>query len=352
MRPLVTALIDTYNHERYIEQTLVSVLEQGLSPAELEIIVVDDGSTDKTPSIIQKFAPRVRHLRKKNGGQASAFNAGFLESQGQIIAPLDGDDWWGKGKVAAVVDALEQHPEVGAVSHAYFEVHEKENETRRCGPTEPELLNLATRESARLAREHWHFLIMGALTLRRKVLECAMPIPETLIFSADGPIATAAMAMDVLVLPEPLSYYRFHASNLNVVDEQDSARMRRKLEMGAAMADALYPMLARMGVPAESISELVDPLFIYANRTLLQSFGGSRSRGFHTEMNIFRLQANNPKLAYRLYKYLVIGGATLLLGPRKFYKLRDWVGRQDLRGFREWATGVKSKAPKNQETRV
>ena len=94
MKPLITALIDTFNHERYIEKALVSVLEQGLSPAELEIVVVDDGSTDNTPSIIQKFVPRVKHVWKKNGGQASAFNAGFAEAHGEIVAILDGDDWW------------------------------------------------------------------------------------------------------------------------------------------------------------------------------------------------------------------------------------------------------------------
>ena len=85
MKPTVTALVDTFNHERYIEQALVSVLEQGLSASELEIVVVDDGSTDRTPSIIQKFLPRVKYLRKKNGGQASAFNAAFPEISGQMV---------------------------------------------------------------------------------------------------------------------------------------------------------------------------------------------------------------------------------------------------------------------------
>ena len=92
MKPLVTALVNTHNHEKYIEQALTSVLEQGMSAEELEILVVDDGSEDRTPSIIHKFAPRVRHVRKRNGGQASAFNVGFAESRGQIIALLDGDD--------------------------------------------------------------------------------------------------------------------------------------------------------------------------------------------------------------------------------------------------------------------
>jgi glycosyltransferase involved in cell wall biosynthesis len=344
VKPLITALIDTYNHERYIEQALVSAVEQELSPSEMEIIVVDDGSTDKTASIIRKFVPRVKHLRKTNGGQASAFNAGFVESKGQIIAPLDGDDWWGPGKVSAVVEALEKNPEVGAVSHAYYEVHEKENEMVLRGPSEPESINLATREHARVAREHWHYLIMGALTVRRKVFASALPIPEVLGFSADGPIATAAMAAGVLVLSQALSYYRFHESNLNAVEEQDRTRTRRRLEMGAAMAEVVYPMLLRMGVDPQCVSELVDPLFIYTNRSLVQSFGGGRLQNFRTEMRIFRSQFKNPRLGYLLYKYLVVGTSTLLLNPRTFYQLRDWVGRQDLRGFREWAQRTKTKA--------
>src|SRR5579859_3686163 len=106
MTPLITALIDTYNHERYIEQALVSVLEQGLSAEELEIVVVDDGSTDGTAKVVERFGARVKLVRKKNGGQASAFNAGFAESRGEIIAMLDGDDWWAKGKLAAAAEAL------------------------------------------------------------------------------------------------------------------------------------------------------------------------------------------------------------------------------------------------------
>ena len=88
-KPLVTVLIDTYNHERFIEQAIVSVLEQEFRSDEMEVIVVDDGSTDRTPEIIRRFAPRVRYLRKPNGGQASAFNLGIPETQGEIVTFLD-----------------------------------------------------------------------------------------------------------------------------------------------------------------------------------------------------------------------------------------------------------------------
>ena len=66
MKRTVTVLVDTYNHERFIEEAIVSVLEQDFSPAEMEIIVVDDGSTDRTPEIVHKFAPRVRLLHRTN----------------------------------------------------------------------------------------------------------------------------------------------------------------------------------------------------------------------------------------------------------------------------------------------
>jgi glycosyltransferase involved in cell wall biosynthesis len=93
-RGFVSVLIDTYNHERFIEQAIVSVMEQDFPASDREIVVVDDGSTDRTAEILRKFEPRVRLLRKVNGGQASAFNAGIPECKGEIIAFLDGDDWW------------------------------------------------------------------------------------------------------------------------------------------------------------------------------------------------------------------------------------------------------------------
>src|SRR5947209_5818376 len=175
MKPLITALIDTYNHEKYIEQALTSVLEQGLSAEELEIVVVDDGSTDGTAEIVRKFAPRVKHVRKKNGGQASAFNAGFAETRGEIVALLDGDDWWAKGKVAAVTEALEKNPEVAAVGHGYYEYDEGTRETRVCVPAGRQVIGIGTAEATLEAGAAWHYLLMGALTVRRRLLEWIMP---------------------------------------------------------------------------------------------------------------------------------------------------------------------------------
>jgi len=88
-RPIVSVLIDTYNHERFIEEAVNSVLAQDFPASEREIVVVDDGSTDRTPDILRTFVSEIRVLTKANGGQASAFNCGIPECRGELIAFLE-----------------------------------------------------------------------------------------------------------------------------------------------------------------------------------------------------------------------------------------------------------------------
>jgi glycosyltransferase involved in cell wall biosynthesis len=342
MKPLTTVLIDTYNHERYIEQALVSVLEQDTASAEVEILVVDDGSTDGTAAIVHKFEPRVRLIRKKNGGQASAFNAGFAEARGEIIAILDGDDWWCKGKLSAVIDILERNPNISAVSHGYYEYDEETKEAKLWAPQNTLSLNLATPDAAREAAKNWRFLLMGALTVRREILKEVVPIPEALTFSADYPISAAAVARGVLVLPQPYSYYRYHSRNLFAVDPADPARMRRRYEMGDTMYSVTWPMLLRLGVPSECVSTLLGFAWVENSRASLHTFSGSRFKTFKTEMLSFRSDVKNPSVAYRLFKYLFVGSATLLLPPRWFYEARSWYSRHNIKRFRDKAIKISS----------
>jgi glycosyltransferase involved in cell wall biosynthesis len=330
MKPLVTALIDTYNHEKYIEQAIESVLEQGLSAEELEMVVVDDGSTDGTAAIVEKFAPRVRLVRKTNGGQASAFNAGYRESRGEIVALLDGDDWWAKGKLKAVLEELEARPELGAASHGYFQYQEKTGETRARGLAGKRFVNLETPEAVEEARTAWPYLLMGALTVRRKVLDWIMPIPEELVFMADSAIQVAAMVMGAVVLEEPLFYYRHHGTNLWAIDAGNREKLRRRCEMTELVYERLYGMLLERGVEREKVARLIGPSWVEVRRLMLRTFGGSPLRTLQTEMKAFESEAQGASWGYRAFKYGVTGAAMLMMPPRMFYRMRDWYARQNL----------------------
>ena len=88
----ISTIMAAYNSERYVAQALESVLAQS-TPSD-EIIVVDDGSTDDTPDVLQGFATHVRIIRQQNYGPARALNVGIAESTGDALAFLDCDDLW------------------------------------------------------------------------------------------------------------------------------------------------------------------------------------------------------------------------------------------------------------------
>lgn len=115
--PLVSVIIPAYNAERFIEQTLASVCNQ--TYPNLEIIIVDDGSRDRTVEILRRWErndSRVRLITQANAGVAVARNLAISYSQGEYIAPLDADDIWHPRKIQYQVQYLENaHPSVGLV---------------------------------------------------------------------------------------------------------------------------------------------------------------------------------------------------------------------------------------------
>lgn len=131
----ISVLIVTYNYGRYLRDCLNSVLSQDCGE-ELEILVVDDGSTDETRRIVEEF-PQVRYLYQEHAGVSSARNRALKEATGSFFAFLDADDMWAPGKLRLQMNYLQAHPDCQAVFTAYENFLEspltgEEDWVRRC----------------------------------------------------------------------------------------------------------------------------------------------------------------------------------------------------------------------------
>jgi glycosyltransferase involved in cell wall biosynthesis len=111
--PLVSVVVPVYNGAKYLRQALDSALGQTYQP--LQVVVVDDGSSDGSWEVMLSYGGRVRSLRQDNAGVAEARNAGIQASYGELIAFLDQDDWWLPGKVEKQVASFRSEERVALV---------------------------------------------------------------------------------------------------------------------------------------------------------------------------------------------------------------------------------------------
>jgi glycosyltransferase involved in cell wall biosynthesis len=110
---LVSAIIPTYNRETTIQRAVNSVLAQTWK--EIEVIVVDDGSTDKTVEVLETYGDKIRVIRQPNGGPSAARNTGIRAATGEIISFLDSDDEWLPTKTERQVRLLQRTESAGVV---------------------------------------------------------------------------------------------------------------------------------------------------------------------------------------------------------------------------------------------
>lgn len=111
--PRVSVIIAVFNGARTIPRALASVFAQTFT--DYEVVVVDDGSTDDTATVLAGYEDRIRVLRQPNRGQSAARNAGVLASRGEYLAFLDDDDEWLEQKLARCVAVLDEDPACGLV---------------------------------------------------------------------------------------------------------------------------------------------------------------------------------------------------------------------------------------------
>jgi len=190
-QPLVSIVTPSYNQAAFLEQTLLSVLEQDYP--HLEYLVVDGNSSDGSVDLIQKYAHRLAWwVSEKDSGQAEAINKGLARARGEIVAWLNSDDTYLPGTVSAAVRALQEHPEAALVYGDMLAVDENGQVINRLRYRQLDLTDLLC------------FQIIGqpAVFMRREALEKAGPLDPSyhclldhhlwIRMAAQGPIVHVA----------------------------------------------------------------------------------------------------------------------------------------------------------------
>jgi glycosyltransferase involved in cell wall biosynthesis len=209
---LVSVIIPVYNSASYLGAALISVLEQNYRP--LEVIVIDDGSTDDCASVLEAVRaslPRsggkdlsIYYSYQPNQGPAVARNRGIGLSKGDLLAFLDADDWWQPQKLQRQVDLFRQQPGLGyVISHMQV------------------LLESGTAWPVSLNQDHYQnqpvCFLPSALLVRRDVFDQVGPFDESYRYSDDTDwfLRAKEFAIPFAVVPEVLVNKRIHETNLS-----------------------------------------------------------------------------------------------------------------------------------------
>ena len=192
----ISVIIPLYNKASEIELTLRSVLIQSLPPR--EIIVVDDGSTDRSAEIVESIgSPLVRLIRQENSGVSAARNRAMREATGEWVALLDGDDMWGTDYLATVAEMIERWPGCGAYGTAFMI-----DDGNNCVPASCcDKMGVVDFFAESMTR---YVLIPSATTLRRDLALELGGFPEGMRMGEDQFLWTKiARVADVCFMPKP-----------------------------------------------------------------------------------------------------------------------------------------------------
>ena len=324
VKTVVTVLIDTYNYGHFIGEAIESVFAQEFPSQNLEILVVDDGSTDDTKERVTRYGDRIRYLYKPNGGQASAFNLGIERARGEYVALLDADDYWLPAKLRRVMEAFDKNPGAGLVYHRFREYLSDTGEWREGGLNDI---------SGDVAKDRTKILQYTAtqtsgLTFRTSVVREFLPLNEAMTIQSDGLLAALAIFLaPVVAIPEALAVYRIHEQNLYYQSAKgvDVQRQKRRLNTLRVLLDEMDLWLTRRGF------DLREPAILAFRRRWRQLYETEeflieppgRLRFFSFLVRSMRNM--NPCLNWRIQAVNGLNAiGSLFVGYKNYPKLDDW----------------------------
>lgn len=240
-QPLVSIAINNYNYARFLPQAIDSALNQ--TYPNVEVVVVDDGSTDNSREIIASYGDKIIPVLKENGGQASAFNAGFAASRGDIVCFLDADDIFVPEKASEVVEALTSSQNLGWCFHPLKFVDSDGNPSASQSSNEDSSISKNGHTSPYREYDVGACMLRGklknkipplpstsGLCFTRSLLQQILPMPEAKSIGLnDGYLEFTALALSKgLILDKELTLYRVHGSNAYAM-RQDKQKVQARI---------------------------------------------------------------------------------------------------------------------------
>lgn len=316
MPPRVTAAINNYNYGRYLPDAIESILAQEYAGG-IDIVVVDDGSSDDSAERVKPYLDRVRWVALEHGGQAAAFNAAFERSPNDIVCLLDADDWWEPGRVAKVVAAFEKHPGAGYVQHYLQEVDAHGLPVPKDFPVQPETYTLSDLLDGQAV-----FSGTSGASVRLSKLKGILPVPEQLDYCADEYLYHHALfAAPMVNLPGVLGKRRLHGSNLYHGNAADPEWLARNIQVQDKLDTALEVRLAGHRKRFSADNERRRRLERLQKRFLLARYEWRLADA----LALWGAMVSTARGAFKLFR-----GATLLIAlvsPRLYLALQDLYGR-------------------------
>jgi glycosyltransferase involved in cell wall biosynthesis len=218
---LVSAIIPVLNAESTLAQSLDSALACR-SECELEVIVIDDASTDATPAVARAYGDRITYIRQDRSGAAAARNRAVRQSHGQYIAFLDADDYWLAGRLRKTVDALVINPEAGLAFCDYRQIS-------RADDSPLETIRFESAPTLEDMFSQWYSILPSTVTIRREAFLDCEGFEEGLGFGAEFPLWLKLLhKFSFAHVPEALVVYRANSPFEQI--ERYRAKKRSQVE--------------------------------------------------------------------------------------------------------------------------
>lgn len=222
---LVSIVIPNYNYEAFVAAAIESAL--ALDWPQVEVIVVDDGSSDGSRHVIARYADRVQLIEQANAGQLAACNAGFERSRGEVVFFLDSDDMLHPGVVRELAPLWHE-----GVSKVQFQMRSVDAGGHSLGTVFPQFSVVPGPQEVRrwsLATGNYPTPPGSGNAYSRRFLEKIFPQQDELLgkIADSGPITAAPFFGDVMTVDKPLVAYRVHGRNDGAVSELDGSKFAR-----------------------------------------------------------------------------------------------------------------------------